>query len=335
MKKLWKPVGVALLILAALAGILNDISNERAVSKAAIVAEIKATQTKLARAESNYGTVLPHGVKVYSAAETGRLLELYRQLQERVDLLQTGRSETAAGHWRDVPIHEGSGTYFGVSEVERALRGFKAPAGLLAGLRIYLLPGTMPGISGMGQAGYNLLAAEAGSSLTSVEQLRVTLYHEIGHHVHMTYMPTSEEAGRELWRTYLARRGGQWHGPGAANTGAWGASSEETFAEDFRMLFGTDQPYYGDLELGDIRETPGRAAAIKRFMTGLAGGARRESYRSPWLPEGIGFWTAQPWLIAGMWMGLLTALGATRRISARGNWIGSGTAENDPATVGL
>jgi hypothetical protein len=313
MKKLWKSVGVALLILATLAGILNDISNDRSVSKAAIVTEIKAIEAKLGQAEANSGTMLSSGVRVYSAAETGRLLALYQQLQERVDRLQTGRSGSVASRWRDVPIHDGSGTYFGVAEVERALREFKAPAGLLQGLRIYLLPGTMPGISGMGQASYNLLAAESASSLTSVVQLRVTLYHEIGHHVHMTYMPTSEQAGRELWRSYLARRGGKWHGPGAANSGAWGASSEETFAEDFRMLFGTDQPYYGDLDLGDIRETPARAAAVKRFMTGLAGGARRESYRSPWLPPEIGFWTVQPWLIAGMWLGLAGGIIWTRR----------------------
>jgi hypothetical protein len=187
----------------------------------------------------------------------------------------------------------------------------EVPRQFVANLQIYLLPYVIPGVSGLGGNGYILLSAQAIADSLIDNQLSVTLYHEIGHHINFSYMAKNTVQGIKLWSNYLQIKGGTWHDPGKVNTKAWGESSEETFAEDFRMLFGKDQPYFGDLTMGDPRNDSLKAKSEKRFMVNLVKKKANHNYSSPWIPEeGLWFWQIQGQLLISIWVilgvGILT-----------------------------
>jgi hypothetical protein len=275
-------------------------------SKAEIVAELNQTISAIHKMEQNFGGAGPQGYKVYAPAETGQLIKKYQDLLKFDHYLNTGNWKIDIHQWEGYSFIPYNNKPYEPAQVRRALDALlvnKVPDSFVDHLKIFILPYAIPGVSGLGANGYILLSARDVHEDLIENQLPVTLYHEIGHHVNFTYMPKDSIQGETLWKKFLQIRGGTWHGPGAVNTKSWAESSEETFAEDFRMLFGKDQPYFGDLTLGDPRVKPEKAVKEKRFIINLATQKADRNYQSPWIPGGrLWFWRIQDWLVICGWM---------------------------------
>ncbi len=264
-------------------------------SKAEIVSGLKAIIEQIERFERFNGLSGTSGFKVYSAEETGRLIKYYQKLRSGLEYLNRG-SNLPIKDWEGYVLEEQGRMAYNSAEAFEILIELDQtdlPPALLADFRVYLLPSGPPEISGLGGAGYAMISAPEVKE-KSIEQLRVTLLHELGHHLHSSFMPSFNGGPNPLWEDYHQIRGGEWQGPGKANTLAWSSSSEETFAEDFRMLFGKEQWYYGDIDLGDPREEPEVAAELKQFMIGLKDETVSQLHKSPWVPEGLEFWLNCP-----------------------------------------
>jgi len=289
-------------------------------SKAAMVDEINRQLVKIRRIEQDSGETVM-GCRVYSPSETAALLNLYQAVKWRLDLLNRGKAASRSDTWNDYQLERGTNLVAyqpqAVEPVLTALKG-RVPEQVLAGYHIYLSPDAVSGVSGSGGAGYSIIYALPEQYQPDEDSLRVTLYHELGHHLHFSYIPESINGGGALWREYHQIRGGSWTGAGQANTAAWGKSSEETFAEDFRILFGDNQPYFNDLALGDPRAKPEKAARLRSFMLKLMGGAKVKTYVSPWIPkEGLSFWLRQAEFIELQWLLLAVLLGGASRLTDR------------------
>ncbi len=247
--------------------------------------------------ERNFGKTGRQGYKIYTSTESQQLYEYYQSLASLLDYLNHGNADSAKNQWEGYQFSKDANTPYRQEQVIRVLAELnhnKVPKAFLKGLSIYILPYTIPGVSGLGGPGYILLSAQNIHETLIDNQLSVTLYHEIGHHVNFTFMPKDNHQGDALWAEFLKIRGGTWHGPGDVNTGVWGISSEETFAEDFRMLFGNNQPYFGDLALGDPRIDSRKTAREKIFLINLKNEKIKNGYRSPWIvEEGLFFWQNQ------------------------------------------
>lgn len=282
-------------------------------SKSRIVAEIRQLSREVAAKEEQMGQAGPEGYKVYSPRESAELFGLYQGIATRLDYLNHGWVTEEPVQWEGYTFDTGNNVPFTTTGVQQAIASLapaKLPPVFLKKLRIFLLPYSIPEVSGLGGAGYLMLSARPVGLDLIDNQLTVTLYHEIGHHVHMQFMPENTAEGRGLWLEYLKILGGTWHGPGKVNTAAWSNSSEENFAEDFRMLFGNDQPYFGDMALGDPRVHPREATALKTFIKNLGRERIDPAYQSPWIPQDNWFfWQYQTELIAGLWMILVIGFG--------------------------
>ncbi len=279
-------------------------------SKAQTVAQLKRLVNEVKQAEQTSGVAGPAGIKIYDPQATAVLLEKYQLIRAKLDSLKSGRTVNAPTDWAGYSFN-GAAPNFTTTQVQQALAEFVPglPSRFFNDLRLFLLPVAIPDVGGLGGPGYVLLSGQTDPEYRTDAALRITLYHEIGHHVHLSYMPTRPvpPSLSAQWDAYLKLRGGSWHGAGAVNTREWSNSSEETFAEDFRLLFGKDQPFLGDIRLGDPRTQSRRAEAVKQFILHLAAKKPAVGYRSPWLPEELVFWQLQPQLIAGLW--LLLGLG--------------------------
>lgn len=277
-------------------------------SKAMIVADIRQAVANVEQMEETLGQKNPSGYVVYGAEETARLFQVYQALQARLSYLREGVADESL-QWAGNPLaNSGKVLSYRPQQVRRALDGLegKIPAVFLKDYRIFLTPFALSGISGMGGAGFSLIFSLPESFGASDADLTVTLYHELGHNVHLSYMPEDTGWGRELWKEYHDFRGGSWQDAGAAGTGAWSASSEETFAEDFRMVFGEAQPFFEDMALGDPRAQSGVVEAFKAFVERLPEQMTPQAYHSPWIPVNISFWMVQEYLIGLLWGALLT-----------------------------
>jgi hypothetical protein len=292
---------------------INDFKKWAAsLSRQEIVSEIDGLTRKVAELEKTTGQVEPEGYRLYSSRETAQFIELYQAIQLRLHYLSTGNLDVNLGQWEGYQFSSAKTGSFTNNEIEKAVaelqKKAKLPGVFFNRYAIYQLPFVIPDVSGLGGADFTLLSARPAAEDVSDSQLRVTLYHEIGHHVHLKYMPASTGDGKNLWEEYLRIRGGTWHGPGQVNTSNWSNSSEETFAEDFRMLFGPEQPYYGDIALGDPRVHSNQAQDLRKFMLGLASGKTGLKTDSPWIPQGeISFWEWQGRIIFFLWC--LTGIG--------------------------
>lgn len=274
-------------------------------SKSQIVSEINYLTGKLEERQKSLGRTGSGGYKVYSGWETKRLLEIYREIRRRLDYLNSGGFPVNADQWEGFRFFTKNLAPFQEEQVARVMKDLQKselPAGFLMNYSVYLLPYSIPNISGLGGVGYTILSAHPAAERDTDQQLQVTLNHEIGHHLHLKYMPLPSPKGVHLWREYHRIRGGTWRGPGPVNTSAWSNSSEENFAEDFRMLFGSNQPFYGDIYLGDPRANPSQTEALKKFMYKVAKGKTVAKYDSPWIPrEGLIFWQLQESVIGLLW----------------------------------
>lgn len=298
--------------------IVTEVSNFKpgvtSVSKAAIVKQMSQLAAQVVRLEKNAGIPGKGGFIVYSPRTTSRLLSLYHALDQRLSYLNSGKLPQNPEQWDGYLLVKSNAPPYSAAQATKVMAELEengVPANLVKQFHIFLLPSSIPGVGGLGGAGFTLISAppDSGDSSSGAEaELAVTLYHETGHHIHMSFMPKATVRGEKYWHEYLVLRGGVWRGPGAVNTVAWSNSSEETFAEDFRMLFGKDQPYFGDVTLGDPRTNPEEAAKLKNFMIGLGRKQPMEKYNSPWIPAGItlSFWKHQASLLTIMWMGLIS-----------------------------
>ncbi len=270
----------------------NEVSSKMPQrSKAEIIKELKAIKKRIEDFEENNGRSGVKGFKIYSPEESGKLLQYYKELRAGLEYLNRGK-RGVIDDWEGYVLEDRGRSAYDSKEAFRILNeldGENLPFAFFTDFRVYLLPVGIPEISGLGGAGFAMVTAP-NIEEKSIEQLRVTLLHELGHHLHSSFMPSVNGRPNPLWKVYHKIRGGQWRGPGKANTPAWSSSSEETFAEDFRLLFGKDQWYYGDIELGDPRVHPGVSAKLKRFMIGLSVEAAPQINQSPWIPEGLEFW---------------------------------------------
>jgi hypothetical protein len=289
---------------------LNDWMKTQ--SKAQLVSLVNQNVSQIHNLERTLGKTGKQGYKIYASNETKELIDHYQELVSLLCYLSRGNSNIEKNQWEGYPFSQNDDLPYQPKQISAALSDLiqnKVPGVFLKGLRIYILPYAIPGVSGLGGPGYILLSAQNTHEVLIDNQLLVTLYHEIGHHVNFTFMPKDNPQGAKLWAEFLKIRGGSWHGPGAVNTKAWGRSSEETFAEDFRMLFGSRQPYFGDLALGDPRADWKKAVHEKEFLIHLENQKIRTQYHSPWISEeGLAFWQNQSILLLVGWGMLFLAI---------------------------
>lgn len=203
-------------------------------------------------------------------------------------------------------------------KVRAALDSMKVPPSAFRGYRVFLLPFAMGDVSGLGGAGVAFLAAEpAGESLIPC-QIEVTLTHEFGHHLHLAGMPRTTPAGRTLWAKYLALRSLAWREDGPVGTAQWRRSPEETFAEDFRLLYGgaaaRSEPSI--VAAGDPWRD-GNHTKLRRFMLELMETTEVPRHIEPW-PEGDG--VEIPGLAAALALAgaILLGFAAAKAIGRRG-----------------
>lgn len=282
------------------------------LSKAAIVREMNQLANEVARLEKNGGISGRRGVIVYSPQTTAKLLALFQELDLRLLYLNSGKLPHNPGGWQGYSLDKANAKPYSPAQALKVMNELEVngvPANLVKQFHIFLLPNSIHEVSGLGGTGFSLISAplDSGKFRSGVEaELAVTLDHEIGHHIHMSFMPKGTASGEKNWREYLALRGGVWRDSGQVNTVAWSNSSEETFAEDFRMLFGKDQPYFGDVTLGDPRVDPKQARNLKNFFIELGKQQPKQEYISPWIPAEMDlvFWNQQESLLALMWVGL-------------------------------
>lgn len=307
----WLAIILAQAVLLVSNGSITSDTEDQAklmnLSKAQLVGETRAIINRINLLEATAGQSQSAGYTIYPATITGQLWQLYRKAEMRIDILNTGhvtQITSIDGYLLSAaPVNNPYTT----EQVREAIQDIetKIPGQFLKDYRIFLAPLSLPGVSGQGAAGFSIIYALPESFNATENDLRVTLYHELGHHIHMSYMPTQTAGGKELWEEYLDFRGGSWQEPGQANTAEWSKSSEETFAEDFRMIFGSNQPYFGDMALGDPRVQSGIVEAFRHLISKMAERPASGVYQSPWIPQGHWFWLHQEECIALMWLVVL------------------------------
>lgn len=265
--------------------------------QALLRAERNRLDRELRQLDSTGAYVDPRGFRVYDPAVTGRLHALALARRNRQDLLSGASPESLPGPEAIFQVG-GYRLYRTLTrkfapreEVVRALRGLRLPDAPFAGYRVYLLPGSLGNVSGVGGPGYSLLGAEPLTARLVEHQAASTVTHEFGHHLSLSRMGghLSESPGQ--WQRFLTlRRIPGWREDGAVNTEAWARSPEEALAEDVRVLFGTAEaaslPY--DAAYGDPRRDPSLRRAEAEFLRELAA---RKALRppdhspAPWLDD--------------------------------------------------
>ncbi len=278
-------------------------------SKAEVVNGLRVIKEQIERIEKMDGHSGRTGFKVYSSKETANLLTHYQELRTGLEYLNRG-SISKIKDWEGYSLEKSERTAYSryeALEILNELDGANLPSKLLADFRVYLLPFGVPEISGLGGAGYAMISAPEITN-KSIDQLRVTLLHELGHHLQARFMPSQNAKSIQLWKEYLGIRGGEWQGPGKVNTNGWSNSSEETFAEDFRLLFGKNQYYYGDISLGDPRKNSETAVKLRQFIMDLDSQQISESTKSPWIPNGVEFWLISRYYILIGWSIILVGM---------------------------
>lgn len=159
-------------------------------------------------------------------------------------------------------------------EVAAILDAVAVPASVFADYRVVLLPFALEKTAGLGSAGEAILGAAPATGYVSPHRTAYTLLHELGHHVHFTYMDAAAN-GDALWKDYMSLRGIEhWTESGRVNSQAWALSPHETFAEDFRILFGDESArhFVHGTTYGDPREASDRGEAVRSFILGLLPG---------------------------------------------------------------
>jgi hypothetical protein len=237
------------------------------------------------------------GFAVYGPAVTGKLHALALARLNRQNLLTGVSPERLPGPetvfsfggyrlYRTLP-HK----FASQDEVIRALDGLRLPDAALTGYRVYLLPGSLGDMSGLGGPGYSMLSGEPLTERLVDHQFASTATHEFGHHLSLSRLGGHLSDAPRQWSRFLALRHiPGWQDDGGVNTDAWARSPEEALAEDVRVLFGTPEaaslPYAAGY--GDPRRDPQLRRAEESFLRSLA--AQKASHLpdrspAPWLDD--------------------------------------------------
>ena len=212
--------------------------------------EIQLLHDEISRLQDNPDYTHPTlGFHVYDKEATGWLHVLYKAIAVRENILSShlDLSAVKGANTNELldgtPLYEAaSGMVPQVEEVVEALEGMALPAVVFHDYKVYILPFSMGEISGLGSRGYMLLGAPPVDCEVMENQTAYTVAHEVGHHVHMTFLGATYEENPSGWDEYMRVRGiPMWTAGGDVNSEGWFESTEETFAEDVRVLFGTQQ----------------------------------------------------------------------------------------------
>lgn len=187
------------------------------------------------------------GFYIYDTKSTGWLHVLYKAADVRRNLITSYLDNSILEEVNVNTLQDGTPLYEAaitdlpkMEEVVGTMEGMSLPPEILRDYRVYILPFSMGEISGLGSKGYMILGAPPVGCEVTENQTAFTIAHELGHHIHMTLLGSTYEENPKGWDEYMRIRGiPKWTAGGDVNSRAWFESTEETFAEDVRVLFGT------------------------------------------------------------------------------------------------
>lgn len=242
-----------------------------------LMREIRFMEHEINRLQDHPSYSSPElGFHVYDTDATGWLHVLHKAVSIRKNLLafhqdlsfveRVNINELPDG----TPLYEpASGKAPKIEEVVETLAGMPLPPEVFRDYRVYILPFSMGEISGLGSKGYMLLGSPLLNCNVMENQTAFTVAHELGHHIYMTVLGTAYEENPTGWDEYMRIRGiPKWTDTGDVNSRGWFESTEETFAEDIRVLFGTCQAAsepHGTI-YKDPRQDPVVAERLKEFI---------------------------------------------------------------------
>lgn len=216
------------------------------------------------------------GYTIVPPSSAGTLHLLSASIKARLNAIvhrwDRAQSDTDLTHLRGYPILlDGAVDAVDPDEVLRIIDELRLPASVFEGYRIVLLPFALERTAGLGAEGEAIIGAAPATGATNPHRTAYTLLHELGHHIHFTYMDNARN-GDHLWDEYMKLRGiEEWIASGSVGTQAWFHSAQETFAEDFRILFGPrevrDIPH--GTAFGDPRNLPDGGEAVRTFILDL------------------------------------------------------------------
>lgn len=188
---------------------------------------------------------MDRGYNILTADNAGKdhMLSVFIRGRIRV-LMQSWSREKSQDDWLTYRGHALSPNLEGhvvkESDVVSILDRLLIPDHVLTGLNVTILPFVLEGTAGLGSKGRIVLgAAPMTTSIVAQNRTAYTLLHELGHHIHFSYLDTRSNQKHTLWNDYLNLRGIKYEGFSEKFLfDEWHLSPEETFAEDFRMLFG-------------------------------------------------------------------------------------------------
>lgn len=197
-----------------------------------------------------------------SVAVQGRVRALTRQWTREEDRLNwlTYGDQPLAPQPGGVAVRQ--------NDVVALLDDLPLPDDVFANLHITLLPFVLDDTAGLASKGNIVLgAAPAASPVADFERTAYALVHELGHHIHYTYGQTWNGRAKSWWHEYVALRGIR----SVTGSSPWEWLPEETFAEDFRLLFGPAAARtvpHGTV-YGDPLDTSDGGLAIRRLMSNV------------------------------------------------------------------
>jgi hypothetical protein len=212
------------------------------------------------------------GFRIYGPATTARLQALGLAAEARHELLN-GRGREALRGKEGLLTMAGYHLYptrpsrfARVQEASRALSQVSLPDAAFRGYRVYLLPYSMGAVGGAGGPGFSLIGAAPIAVQLVSEQVSSTLTHEFGHNLSLSRMGGTFRDDPVRWSRYMKLRGiSSWRASGDVNTDNWSNSTEETFAEDVRVLLGG--PGARSLPFDTAYRDPRTSARTEREIT--------------------------------------------------------------------
>lgn len=216
------------------------------------------------------GEPAERGYVIIPPGQAGQLHLLSTSIDARLQALRGGRT-AATGHdalryYAGYPLSKSPGIFVQAEEIRAVLDHLDVPDRVLRGYRIVLLPFVLQDTAGLGSRGQAVLGAAPANRSNPAERAAYTIVHELGHHIHFTYI---DGRNPKLWDEYMAVRGiKEWVPSGPVGTDAWSRSVQETFAEDFRLLFGPPaaRSLSHGTEYGDPTRDFEQARALRSFL---------------------------------------------------------------------
>lgn len=265
--------------------------SRRGSTRAALEAEVAALDAEISRLDSAPDFIHPRrGFRIYAPATTARLHVMSLAAEARRGIL-AGQGARALRGKNALFLIAGYQLFVTrpsrlarVAEAGRALSEISLPDEVFQNYRVYLLPYSMGPVSGAGGPGYSLIGAAPLAVEVVPEQVASTLTHEFGHHLSLSRMGGTYGEDPARWARYLKIRGlPGWRSSGDVRTDDWARSTEETLAEDVRVLLGG--PKARVLSYDSANRDPRSSARMKKetvaFLRGLAAAPVRMVDKEP------------------------------------------------------